>query len=156
MVDAPVVSIELADPRLPAVAEIVHELDRHLLALYPAESNYLLDVETLAEPSVRFFAVTVNGEYCGCGAITLHGRDYAEVKRVFVRPARRGLGLGKRILKTLEDAARNEGVRSLRLETGNAQPDALSLFEDAGFVRCGPFGDYRPDDPYSVFMEKVL
>ena len=156
MADTPVVSIDLADPRIPAVTEIVRELDRHLTALYPAESNYLLDIETLAQPDVRFFAVTVGGEYCGCGAIRLHGRDYAEVKRVFVRPSRRGLGLGKRILKTLEDAARKEGVLVLRLETGNAQPDALRLFEDAGFVRCGAFGDYRADDPYSVFMEKAL
>src|SRR5882724_8149179 len=102
--DPRAVSIELADPRLPALTELVHELDRHLLSLYPPENNYLLDIETLAQPSVRFFAVRVDGTYCGCGAIKLYGPDYAEVKRVYVRPSARGLGLGKRILKTLEDA----------------------------------------------------
>jgi len=154
--DPRAVSIELADPRLPALTELVHELDRHLLSLYPPENNYLLDIETLAQPSVRFFAVRVDGTYCGCGAIKLYARDYAEVKRVYVRRSARGLGLGKRILKTLEDAARKEGVQVLRLETGNAQPDALSLFEEVGFVRRGAFGDYSAADPYSVFMEKQL
>jgi putative acetyltransferase len=154
--EKPAISIDLVDPRLPAVTELVRELDRYMTGLYPAESNHLVDIETLAQPSVRFFAAAVDGEYCGCGAIMLRGRDYAEVKRVYVRPAKRGLGLAKTILATLEAAAHNEGVRRLRLETGTLQPGALRLFEDAGFVRCGPFGDYPADDPLSVFMEKAL
>jgi putative acetyltransferase len=47
------------------------------------------------------------------------------------------------------------GIGTLRLETGIHQPEALALYERAGFVRSPPFGDYR-EDPLSVFMEKRL
>ena len=152
----PVISISLADPRTPELSMIIRELDRELEALYPAESNHLVDIDTLAQPTVKFFGVSVDRECCGCGAILLYTPEYAEIKRVFVRPARRGLGLGRRLLQTLEEEARRASVHLLRLETGTFQPEALALFEHAGFVRCGSFGDYPADDPYSVFMEKRI
>jgi putative acetyltransferase len=49
----------------------------------------------------------------------------------------------------------NEGLATLRLETGVKQQPAIRLYEAAGFRRCGPFGSYR-DDPLSIFMEKLL
>lgn len=150
------VTIEAADPRTAPIAAMIRELDRYMIALYPAESNHLADLDALTRPNVRFFAAAADHEYLGCGAIMIHGVDYAEIKRVFVSPAARGLGLGKRILETLEAAARREGLRSLRLETGISQPEALRLFAASGFSRCGAFGDYPHDDPYSVFMEKRL
>lgn len=52
--------------------------------------------------------------------------------------------------------ARLQGITLMRLETGISQPEALALFEACGFTRCGPFGDYPADDPYSVFMERRL
>jgi putative acetyltransferase len=150
------ISIERTDPRLPALTAMIRKLDRYMASLYPAESNHLVDVDALAQPTVRFFGVTVDGVYCGCGAIMLHGRDYAEVKRMFIEPVRRGLGLAARLLQRLEDEARREGINLLRLETGPLQPEALGLFARSGFVRCGPFGDYPVDDPNSVFMEKRI
>ena len=48
------------------------------------------------------------------------------------------------------------GLREMKLETGNKQPDAIALFKREGFVICGAFGDYPKEDPYSVFMEKKL
>jgi putative acetyltransferase len=126
--------------------------------LYPAESNHLVDVETLARPDVHFFAATVDGTPRGCGAIMLRADDggYAEVKRIFVSPAARGLGLGRRIVAHLEATARAQGLSLMRLETGPYQPEALALFAASGFVNCGPFGDYPTDDPLSVFMEKRI
>lgn len=148
--------LKAVDPRTPQIVAMIRELDRYLIALYPAESNHLVDIETLAQPNVRFFAA-MEGDVClGCGAIMIHGAAYAEVKRVFVSPAARGTGLGNRILETLEVAARREGLALLRLETGPCQPGALHLFESFGFARCGAFGDYPVDDPYSVFMEKRI
>jgi putative acetyltransferase len=150
------VEILRIDPRTSAIAAMIHELDRYMGELYPAESNHLVDLNTLAQPHVHFFGVLVDGEYRGCGAIMLVGREYAEVKRVFVSPEARGLRLGHQIIETLEEAARSEGISLLRLETGNAQKEALGLFEANGFRRCGAFGDYPKDDPYSVFMEKTV
>jgi putative acetyltransferase len=156
MAERRIVSIGPVDPRIPEVTAMIHELDRYMRGLYPAESNHLMDIGALVQPNVRFFAAQVDGTYRACGAILLHGRNYAEVKRVYVMSSARGLGLGRRMLDTLEDATRREGLRLMRLETGISQPEALGLFEASGFRRCAAFGDYPPNDPYSVFMEKRL
>ena len=150
------ISIERVDPRNAAVTALIRELDAYMGGLYPAESNHLVDVETLAKPDVHFFAVMVDGNYRGCGAIMLQAEGYAEVKRIFVSPKARGLGLGRRIIAQLEAATREAGLTLMRLETGTLQPEALSLFAATGFARCGPFGGYPTDDPYSIFMEKRL
>jgi len=156
MVEERTVSIEMVDPRIPEIIEMIQELDHYMGRLYPAESNHLMDIDSLVQRDVRFFAARVNGAFRACGAIKLHGRDYAEVKRVYVMPNTRGLGLGRRILARLEESARHEGITLMRLETGISQPEALGLFEASGFRRCSAFGGYPADDPYSVFMEKQL
>src|SRR5690348_8374244 len=111
----------LVDPRTPMVAALVRELDRYMTGLYPAESNHLVDINTLAAADVRFFAVQRSGEPLGCGAIMLKD-DYAEVKRIYVSPHARGLGLGRVILDRLEQEARALGFLLMRLETGTLQP----------------------------------
>jgi putative acetyltransferase len=155
----PVIVIEPTDPRRSEVRELVGELDAYMQGLYPAESNHLVDVEALARPEVRFFVGRVDGESLGCGAIMLRrgeGEAYAEVKRIYVSPRARGLGLGKLLMTRLEAAAAAEGLALMRLETGIYQPQALGLFAHLGYARCGHFGDYPTDDPLSVFMEKRL
>ena len=74
---------------------------------------------------------------------------------MWVTPEARGKGVAHAILVALEAKARQEGARSLMLETGIKNRAALALYERAGFRRCGPFGEYLPD-PISVFMEKAL
>lgn len=74
---------------------------------------------------------------------------------MFVRPACRGQGLGQALLAFLETQAAAHGCRQLLLETGVSQPEALGLYQRAGYVRRGPFGSYT-DDPLSVFMSKPL
>ena len=143
------------DPRVADVTALVRELDAMFEALYPAESNHLLDVGTLAGSDMCFFVVRRDGEALGCGGLWLKARDYGEVKRVFVRPAARGLKLGRLILDRLETEARAHGMRLLRLETGIHQPEALGLYRRAGYVERGPFGEYVVD-PLSVYMEKAL
>ena len=144
-----------ADPREPRVRRLIEELDALQLSLYPAESNHLLDIETLAQPRMRFVSASVDGVVLGCGGIWLHD-DYAEVKRVYVSPKMRGLGLAKKIMARLEDEARAAGMKIARLETGIYQPEALGIYRALGYTDRGPFGDYPTDDPMSVFMEKRL
>ena len=74
---------------------------------------------------------------------------------MYVMPEFRGLQLGRRMLEELEARARSSGLQVARLETGVAQPEALGLYERAGYQRRGPFGSY-PEDPLCVFMEKSL
>jgi putative acetyltransferase len=150
----PMITFEPADPASPHARALIAQLDAYQTALYPAESNHLLPMEALQEPNVTFLLARVEGVVAACGAF-VHQGDYAEIKRMYVLPAFRGLKLGRRILDELEARIRAAGLALARLETGVSQPEALGLYEKAGYVRRGPFGDY-PDDPLSVYMEKGL
>jgi putative acetyltransferase len=149
------VVITIADPAHPPVRVMVEELDAYLVPLYPAESNHLLDIETLRQPEMRFFAAHRGDEVVAIGGCWLHG-DYAEVKRIYVAPAARGLGLAKLMMQRIEAEAMACGRLLARLETGIHQPESLGLYRRLGYVDRGAFGDYPTDDPNSVFMEKVL
>ncbi|WP_421695824.1 GNAT family N-acetyltransferase [Aestuariivirga sp.] len=147
--------ITIADPAHQPVKAMVEELDQYLLPLYPAESNHLLDIETLRQPEMRFFAAFRGEDVIAIGGCWLHD-GYAEVKRIYVTPAARGLGLAKQIMQRIEEEAIISGRMIARLETGIHQPESLGLYRRLGFVECGAFGDYPADDPNSVFMEKRL
>jgi putative acetyltransferase len=152
--DTTVIAVEPADQ--PEVRALLSQSDAYYAALYPAESNHLVDVATPAQPNVHFLVARHGVKVVGCGALVV-GADgeVAEVKRMFVVPEARGLKLGSRILGALEAAAGDEGVRVIRLETGVRQPEALGLYRRHGYVERGPFGSYRPD-PLSTFFEKRI
>jgi ribosomal protein S18 acetylase RimI-like enzyme len=78
-----------------------------------------------------------------------------EIKRMYVEPAFRGRGIGRRILAALEERGREAGYKRMWLETGTSQPEAVSLYEAAGYRRIAPYGFYR-FDPRSLCYEKVL
>jgi putative acetyltransferase len=149
------VTVQAADPGSPGARALIEQLDAYLSGLYPAESNHLVPVESLRRPGVTFLTATVDDQVAGCGAFVNRDGAYAEFKRLFVLPGFRGLKLGRRLLDELEALARAAGLGLARLETGVAQPEALLLFERAGYQRRGPFGEYA-EDPLSVFMEKRL
>lgn len=150
------VVIAREDPRKPDVARLIHDLDAMFHALYPAESNHLVDLDTLAGADMHFFVARRQGEALGTGALWHRDPTYGEVKRIYVKPEARGLKLGRLILEKLEKNAREHGLAAMKLETGIHQPEALGLFAAQGFVKCGPFADYPADDPNSVFFEKRL
>ncbi len=147
--------IEAADPRSPDARRLVSALDDTLNATYDPGENYLLDVDRLAEPDMRFFLALSNGVAVGCAALRLDPDGYGEVKRMFVVPSARGTGVGRRLLDRLEAEARGLNLARLMLETGVKQPEALGLYRTAGFHERGPFADYPPLER-SVFLEKSL
>ena len=153
------VKIAAESPDQPGVLALLAASDRYHQALYPAESNHLVDIATLMAPNVRFHVARKAGEIVGCGAVMIsHEPGHAptgELKRMWVDPAARGLGLGRRILSALEADALDAGAAVARLETGIHQQEALGLYRACGYVERGPFGDYEAD-PLSVFMEKTL
>ncbi len=138
------------------ILEMVARLDALMNGLYPPESTHLTPPEELSAGANRFFAVKVDGKLMGCGGFRVVGRDYAEIKRIFVDPSARGLGLAKALLNRLESESRLLGVLEMKLETGIFQPEAISLFERCGYTQCPVFGDYPKNDPYSYFMRKSL
>jgi putative acetyltransferase len=147
--------IEPADPRSGAARELIAELDAHLDSLYPPENNYLLDPEALASPAVTFWIAADDERVLGCGALNRLSAGEGEIKRMYVRPAARGLGLGRRLLAAIEAEARAQGLRRLMLETGVAQPEAIGLYRAAGYTDCEPWGDYRAD-PLNLYLAKML
>jgi putative acetyltransferase len=134
---------------------LITELDGYREPLYPQESRHGFSVEQLLREAVAFFVVRHDGIPVGCGGVKLFGTAYGEIKRMYVRPQFRGLGLGKLMLQHLADYARQQGVAVLRLETGIYQPEAVGLYERYGFQRIPPFGAYK-EDPLSVFYEKRI
>jgi len=123
--------------------------------LYPRESRHGYGVEKLIAEAVAFFLIRYDGAPAGCGGIQLFGVEYGEVKRMYVRPQFRGLGLGKVMLNHLAHHARDQGVGLLRLETGIHQRAAIGLYERQGFQRIPAFGEYQ-EDPLSRFYEKRI
>ena len=134
---------------------LVAELESHLEPLYPRESRHGYSVEKLLRESVAFFVTRQDGVPAGCGGVQLFGTEFGELKRMYVRPEFRGLGLGKLMLNHLTEYARRQGVAMLRLETGIYQTEAIALYEGSGFQRVPPFGPYI-EDPLSVFLEKRI
>ncbi len=108
-----------------------------MTALYPPESNHLLDVAALSDPAVTFLVVRDGDEAVGCGAILRDPRGWGEIKRMYVRPDQRGRGIGERVLAELEAIARDSGLPLLRLETGIHNTEALALYRRAGFAERG-------------------
>ena len=150
--------IEGGSPHDPQVAALFALSDAYAAALYPAESNHLVDADSLAEGHVVFAVARRGEQILGCGASVLHddaAAPYAEIKRMFVLEEARGLRLGERILSYLEEQTAARGVRTLRLETGIHSHPARRLYERCGYRLIGPFADYW-DDPLSVFYEKNL
>ena len=134
---------------------LIEELESHLASLYPKESRHGYSVEKLLREGVAFFVVREDGAPAGCGGVQMFGTEYGELKRMYIRPAFRGRGLGKLILNCLTDYARQQGVGLLRLETGIYQTEAIGLYEASGFRRVPPFAAYA-DDPLSLFFEKRI
>ena len=147
--------ITLERPDTADARALISELEAHLEPLYPRESRHGYSVEKLIAQAVAFFLIRNDGAPAGCGGIQLFGTDYGEVKRMYVRPQFRGLGLAKLMLNHLTDYARDRGVGLLRLETGIHQPEAIGLYERMGFRRIPPFGEYK-EDPLSRCYEKHI
>jgi putative acetyltransferase len=150
-------TIRQETPLQDAVIALLEKSDAYMAALYPAESNHLLDPQTLAAPHIDFFVARWNGDAIGCAALVAGtaGAGQAELKRMYVDDVARGKGAGRALLACIEETARTKGIYLLQLETGEKQPEALGLYRAVGFKERGPFGSYKPD-PLSLFMEKQL
>ena len=149
-------NIEQITPDDSRAVDLISELDAYLNALpYTADSRHAFSVEKLIREGVVFFIATLDDELAACGGLKLFGSEYAEVKRMFVRPHHRGKGLGKAILNHLATYAVERRIQLLRLETGIYQEEAIGLYEAWGFKRRAPFGEYK-EHPLSLYFEKSL
>lgn len=139
----------------PDVIALVAALDRYQTALYPAESNHLVDLASFAQASLILRKIIYQQDAVGCGAVLLNPDGSAEMKRVFIDPAHRGQQLGEKLIAALEQAAIDKGCHTLRLETGIEQHAAVKLYQRCGYQVREAFAPYSAD-PLSIFMEKKL
>jgi GNAT superfamily N-acetyltransferase len=96
-------------------------------------------------PNGTFVLVRLGGETVGCGGLELLDDETAEVKRMWISATCRGLGLGKRLLAHLEDAAKRNGRSTVVLDTNTSLTEAIAMYESSGYV---PTARYN-DNPYA-------
>jgi DNA-binding MarR family transcriptional regulator/GNAT superfamily N-acetyltransferase len=109
--------------------------------------------EDLTPPSGRLLVARRRGRPVGCGALKFHGREPAELKRMWVAREARGAGLGRRLLGSLEQCARDAGAKVVRLETNGTLSEAIALYRQSGYEEVEPFNA----EPYAHhWFEKAL
>src|SRR3954469_21062146 len=141
----------------PVVQQLISPLNAELESIYPEDgANFFrLDPEEVAEGRGAFLVAYLEDKPIGCGAIRLNEPDIAEIKRMYVDPAVRGRRVGRQIVNALEAQARQLGAKRIVLETGPRQPDAIAMYEHAGFIEIPLYGEYIGSQ-FSVCMAKDL
>ena len=157
LLTAGLVNVDVEDPASTAarfcIGSYFAELDTRFETGFDPGRSISADVDELTEPAGLLLVARLRGEPIGCGALKLHGREPAEIKRMWVAPSARGLGVGRRILSELEEQARRRGVRLVRLETNRTLKEAGGLYRATGYVEVEAFND----EPYAHhWFEKCL
>ena len=160
---AATVTFEDVDPSTPealfALRSYYGELDATFEGGFdPGEPG--ADGADYVRPRGRFVIVRIDDEsdrpfatVGGCGAVTRLEPGVAEIKRMWIHPEMRGLGLAGRLLRHLEDAARSDGHRRVRLDTNDALLPAIEMYRTSGYAEI----DRYNDNPYArLFFEKAL
>jgi DNA-binding MarR family transcriptional regulator/GNAT superfamily N-acetyltransferase len=157
LLTAGLVRVDVEQPTTPAAQFCIEsyfaELDSRFDTGFDPGRSISADADELTEPAGLLLVARLRDEPIGCGALKLHGADPAEIKRMWVAPWARGLGVGRRILCELERHARARGVRIVRLETNRTLREATNLYRSAGYVDVDRFND----EPYAHhWFEKRL
>ena len=154
---ASAVSVALEDPRSAdarwCLEQYFAELDGRFETGFDPSISISADAEELTPPAGALLIARARGRAVGCGAIKFHPDAPAELKRMWVAPEARGVGLGRRILQELERLAEDHGVQVVRLETNRALSEAIALYRGSGFREVAAFND----EPYAHhWFEKRL
>lgn len=137
---------------------LIESLNTELVGAYPeaGATHFSLDPAEVSDGRGVFLVIYLEGNPVGCGAVRLIDPGTAELKRMYVSPAARGRGLGRRLVAALETEARALGVRRLVLETGIRQSAALALYRATGFEPIPLYGEYLCSPETSLCLGKVL
>src|SRR5437763_4726475 len=154
---ASMVKIAVADPTSADVRWCFEQYFAELSERFDAGFDPALSISAHAHeltfPTGLLLIAHLREEPIGCGALKFHENAPGELKRMWVAPRARGLGLGRRLLLALEHSAREAGVVVLRLETNGALIEAIQLYRDSGYQEVEAFDD----EPYAHhWFEKHL
>jgi GNAT superfamily N-acetyltransferase len=139
----------------PLAQELVGQVQQEYVQRYGGPDEAAVTPEDFLPPRGAFLVAEVDGVPAGCGAWRSLGDGRAEVKRVYVAPAFRRRGLAQVLVDAIEEGAARAGVRSLVLNTGHRQPEALALYAVLGYTSVPGFGIYACE-PEAVFLGKDL
>jgi carbonic anhydrase len=136
---------------------LIGALNAELSSLYPDASvrHFKLDLEEVRPGRGAFVVARRDGHPVGCGAIRVIDQATGELKRMFVAPESRGLGIGKLLLQALEREGLRLGVERIVLETGNLQEAAIGLYRGMGYTQIPAWGEYAGSS-VAVCMGKSL
>ena len=134
---------------------LIRALDAELQRRYPGAVIHSIHPATFAASGAIFFVAYADNRPVACGALRPAGDGNYEIKRMFVLATARRHGHARAILSVLEQRARELDAPLLLLETGDAQPEAISLYESAGYRPVPCFGPYA-GSPHSRCFEKRL
>jgi GNAT superfamily N-acetyltransferase len=144
------------DPTAPEAAALIAALDRDLNARYPGLEVHGIDAANFRAAGGVFLLGHLENVAVACGALRpMNDPGAVELKRMYVRDSHRGRGFGRAVLLALEEIAARRGYRTIRLETGGNQPEAMALYASAGYHRIPCYGDHA-SDPLSRCFEKRL
>lgn len=141
-----------SEPACYCLGEYYAELARRFENGFEVSLSRDPDAQDMIRPRGSFLVALSDGLPIGCVGLK-GGADYAEIKRLWIAPSARGLGLAKRLMAKIEDIARELGITTLRLDTNRALPEAIALYRNSGWAEIERFND----DPYpDFFFEKRL
>jgi len=149
--------IETVDPESGAarycLGEYYAELARRFTRGFDVAQSRDPEARDMVPPRGAFLVALSDGLPIGCVALKGAGDGMGEIKRLWIAPSARGLGLARQLMQAIEDAARALGIAVLRLDTNSALPEALRLYRSSGWTEIDRFND----DPYpDHFFEKRL
>ncbi len=129
------------------------ELRQRFDAGFDVARSNRADAADLTPPDGLVLLARLGGDAVGCGALMFLAGGVAELKRVWVSPRVRGMGLGRRLLAELERRAGGHGATVARLETNWSLAEAIAMYRAAGYLEVPPFND----EPYAHhWFEKPL
>ena len=153
--DGRVVRLASAPYDDPVARELVARVQTEYTERYGGPDAAVVDPAEFLPPVGLFLVAEVDGVPAGCGAWRVHGPGIVEVKRMYVEPSFRRLGLAQVLLDALELTAARAGHRAVVLNSGYRQPEALALYDRAGYGPVPGYGVYA-DAPGAVFLGKEL
>lgn len=108
-----------------------------------------------AEPEGSIFLAKVDGESAGCVALWKLDEGICEMKRLYVKPAYQGLGLGKKLAQTIMNEARFKGYQKMKLDTLRRLESANNLYKALQFNETIPY-NYNPEDDVAYFEKDLV
>jgi DNA-binding MarR family transcriptional regulator/GNAT superfamily N-acetyltransferase len=145
LITASLVDVRVVDPEDPdakrCLRAYVAELNRRSDIPFDPSTGSTAEPHEVRAPAGAFVVAYLNGEAIGCGAVKHRPGGPSDIKRMWVAESARGLGIGRRLLRELEQLARESGAPAAQLETNAALVEAIAMYRSAGYREVPPFND---------------